>query len=195
MTAPSCLSGALCAASCRRSPRAASTSSMPATLRRRRWRRSSRGAPASAICSAAPTGRSPNTSAASSAPPRCARPSSSCPMGCSDGRRGGRNEGSSHGAVGVPLAAARVALLHRAADRDDAHLHEEQSDRQVLHGGELRLEDIMVVAPYNHQVACLRERLPTEVRVGTVRAFSRLPPSAKSWRPGRNCPISRLTLG
>src|SRR5204862_7621356 len=32
-------------------------------------------------------------------------------------------------------------------------------------------EEIMVVAPYNAQVRCLRERLPEGVRVGTVDKF------------------------
>ena len=35
----------------------------------------------------------------------------------------------------------------------------------------LRPEDIMVVAPYNAQVRCLREHLPDGVRVGTVNKF------------------------
>jgi uncharacterized protein len=35
----------------------------------------------------------------------------------------------------------------------------------------LAAEDIMVVAPYNAQVRCLREALPDEVRVGTVDKF------------------------
>ena len=46
---------------------------------RRPWPRSSTAAPASAISSAGPTGPSPNTSDASSARRRCARPGSSCP--------------------------------------------------------------------------------------------------------------------
>ncbi len=36
---------------------------------------------------------------------------------------------------------------------------------------ELRLEDILVVTPYNAQVKCLRERLPPGARVGTVDKF------------------------
>jgi uncharacterized protein len=32
-------------------------------------------------------------------------------------------------------------------------------------------EDVIVVAPYNAQVRCLREKLPAEVRVGTVDKF------------------------
>jgi superfamily I DNA and/or RNA helicase len=36
---------------------------------------------------------------------------------------------------------------------------------------ELRYEDVIVVAPYNAQVRCLREKLPTEVAVGTVDKF------------------------
>ena len=35
----------------------------------------------------------------------------------------------------------------------------------------LKLEDIMVVAPYNAQVRCLREHLPEGVRIGTVDKF------------------------
>ena len=35
----------------------------------------------------------------------------------------------------------------------------------------LRVDDIMVVAPYNAQVACLREALPAGVPVGTVDKF------------------------
>jgi uncharacterized protein len=35
----------------------------------------------------------------------------------------------------------------------------------------LRPEDIMVVAPYNAQVRCLREHLPDGVRIGTVDKF------------------------
>ncbi len=35
----------------------------------------------------------------------------------------------------------------------------------------LRYEDVMVVAPYNMQVRCLRARLPEAVRVGTVDKF------------------------
>ncbi len=35
----------------------------------------------------------------------------------------------------------------------------------------LRADDIMVVAPYNAQVRCLREHLPDGVRVGTVDKF------------------------
>jgi predicted RecB family nuclease len=35
----------------------------------------------------------------------------------------------------------------------------------------LRLEDILIVAPYNAQVRMLRERLPTDARVGTVDKF------------------------
>jgi predicted RecB family nuclease len=37
--------------------------------------------------------------------------------------------------------------------------------------GAITLEEIMVVAPYNAQVSCLRERLPDGVRVGTVDKF------------------------
>jgi predicted RecB family nuclease len=37
--------------------------------------------------------------------------------------------------------------------------------------GDLTPEEIMVVAPYNAQVSCLRERLPEGVRVGTVDKF------------------------
>jgi predicted RecB family nuclease len=37
--------------------------------------------------------------------------------------------------------------------------------------GPVRPDDIMVVAPYNAQVRCLRERLPSGVRVGTVDKF------------------------
>ncbi len=37
--------------------------------------------------------------------------------------------------------------------------------------GPLKPEEIMVVAPYNAQVRCLREALPAEVRVGTVDKF------------------------
>jgi superfamily I DNA and/or RNA helicase len=37
--------------------------------------------------------------------------------------------------------------------------------------GPLRAEDVMVVAPYNAQVRCLREHLPDGVRVGTVDRF------------------------
>ena len=37
--------------------------------------------------------------------------------------------------------------------------------------GPLRPEQIMVVAPYNAQVRCLRERLPAGVKVGTVDKF------------------------
>jgi uncharacterized protein len=36
---------------------------------------------------------------------------------------------------------------------------------------ELRYSDFVVVAPYNAQVRCLRERLPEEVAVGTVDKF------------------------
>ena len=36
---------------------------------------------------------------------------------------------------------------------------------------ELRHEDVIVVAPYNAQVRCLREKLPPEVAVGTVDKF------------------------
>jgi predicted RecB family nuclease len=36
---------------------------------------------------------------------------------------------------------------------------------------ELRYEDVIVVAPYNAHVRCLRERLPEAVRVGTVDKF------------------------
>ncbi len=35
----------------------------------------------------------------------------------------------------------------------------------------LRPDDIMVVAPYNAQVRCLREHLPEDVKVGTVDKF------------------------
>lgn len=37
--------------------------------------------------------------------------------------------------------------------------------------GPLKPDEIMVVAPYNAQVRCLRERLPDGVRVGTVDKF------------------------
>jgi uncharacterized protein len=37
--------------------------------------------------------------------------------------------------------------------------------------GAITPEQIMVVAPYNAQVRCLRERLPAEVKVGTVDKF------------------------
>jgi predicted RecB family nuclease len=37
--------------------------------------------------------------------------------------------------------------------------------------GAIGAEDVMVVAPYNAQVSCLRERLPDGVRVGTVDKF------------------------
>ena len=35
----------------------------------------------------------------------------------------------------------------------------------------LTLDDVLVVAPYNAQVRCLRERLPTGARIGTVDKF------------------------
>ena len=53
-------------------------------------------------------------------------------------------------------------------------------DRGLLRGqysrtdgtsGPLKPEEIMVVAPYNAQVRCLREALPAGVRVGTVDKF------------------------
>ena len=52
-----------------------------------------------------------------------------------------------------------------------------RADRGNADGGDadridpLRPEDIMVVAPYNAQVRCLREHLPDGVRVGTVDKF------------------------
>jgi uncharacterized protein len=35
----------------------------------------------------------------------------------------------------------------------------------------LAIDDVLIVAPYNAQVACLRERLPANARVGTVDKF------------------------
>jgi superfamily I DNA and/or RNA helicase len=37
--------------------------------------------------------------------------------------------------------------------------------------GAITPEEIMVVAPYNAQVSCLREHLPDGVKVGTVDKF------------------------
>jgi uncharacterized protein len=51
------------------------------------------------------------------------------------------------------------------------HLLEGEYTKQDGASGPLAAEQIMVVAPYNAQVRCLREHLPDGVRVGTVDKF------------------------
>jgi predicted RecB family nuclease len=67
---------------------------------------------------------------------------------------------------------------HRTAAPEEAQVVREEIERLVGTGYEdadgprvLRYEDVIVVAPYNSHVRCLREALPTKVRVGTVDKF------------------------
>jgi hypothetical protein len=84
---------------------------------------------------------------------------------------------------GVPAAGLRYAPVEHAGDRvrSDAEACQVRDiiDRLTRAGwrgsdGRVRplsLDDIVVVAPYNAQVACLIEALPTGARVGTVDRF------------------------
>jgi uncharacterized protein len=54
-----------------------------------------------------------------------------------------------------------VWLAHRRHDL----AQDERGERELRH------EDVIVVAPYNAQVRCLREKLPIEIAVGTVDKF------------------------
>ncbi len=66
----------------------------------------------------------------------------------------------------APEEAERIASRGRApARRRDVSPTAKGSTR------ELTLDDILVVAPYNTQVRCLREHLPEGARIGTVDKF------------------------
>jgi uncharacterized protein len=82
---------------------------------------------------------------------------------------------------GVGLRTLEVAHEHRSqASPEEAHMIA-GACRDLLTGATvtdadatthpLRPEDILVVAPYNMAVRCIRERVPTGVRVGTVDRF------------------------
>jgi uncharacterized protein len=67
---------------------------------------------------------------------------------------------------------------HRTAAREEAQTVAAEIERLVgtRYEGqngprELRYEDVIVVAPYNAHVRCLREALPSAVRIGTVDKF------------------------
>ena len=96
-------------------------------------------------------------------------------------------EGTERQAVaspGLSGAGLRMIAVEHAENRQSSP---EEADRiaeevaKLLDGGRytdmageeraLTLEDILVVAPYNAQVRCLRDRLPRGARVGTVDKF------------------------
>jgi predicted RecB family nuclease len=93
-------------------------------------------------------------------------------------------EGQRVESVGISGAGLRVAFVDHFDNRQRAP---EEADRiadevaALLAGGRftepdgtercLTLDDVLVVAPYNMQVRCLRDRLPPGTRVGTVDKF------------------------
>ncbi|MDZ4771979.1 MAG: TM0106 family RecB-like putative nuclease, partial [Planctomycetota bacterium] len=72
------------------------------------------------------------------------------------------HEGNSQGSVEEVEAVARII---------ETLLGRDVTDKKGQPAGRLALEDILVVAPYNLQVSWLRDRLPSDARVGTVDKF------------------------
>ncbi len=70
-------------------------------------------------------------------------------------------------------AGLRFIPVEHTGNRQQSREEAEVIAREVrrLHGEGLRYEDVLVVAPYNEQVRCLRAALPERVRVGTVDKF------------------------
>ncbi len=73
-------------------------------------------------------------------------------------------------ARGQPALVARGGGARCAAEIERL-LGGDVDGRAGARRGRSRVDDILVVAPYNAQVACLREALPAGVRVGTVDKF------------------------
>ncbi len=81
------------------------------------------------------------------------------------------------------LTGLRLALVEHEGDRTSSHAEADVVAGVVdtllrstlrTHEGNvrpLRLDDILVVAPYNAHVSCLKQHLPAEARVGTVDKF------------------------
>jgi superfamily I DNA and/or RNA helicase len=65
-----------------------------------------------------------------------------------------------------PEEVERVAQLMDGLLAGGVHWTNRENDR-----GPLKLDDILIIAPYNSQVAALGARLPTGARVGTVDKF------------------------
>ncbi|MDQ4131346.1 MAG: Upf1 family helicase [Actinomycetota bacterium] len=85
---------------------------------------------------------------------------------------------------GLSGAGVRMLSVEHVDNRQQAPEEGERIAAEVarlLHGGrftdaagesrDLAVDDILVVAPYNAQVRCLRQRLPEGARIGTVDKF------------------------
>ena len=102
-----------------------------------------------------------------------------------EGRLGSEPQCSTQAVLldGVPTTGLRTSFVEHRADRvrsDDEAERVRVVMEQLLaatwrddtgHERPMSLEDIVVVAPYNAQVACLVEALPSGARVGTVDRF------------------------
>src|SRR5438270_10311602 len=73
--------------------------------------------------------------------------------------------GRARGQLGRGLPKRRTRSRPNSSASSAAYTPAEASPRPLRH------EDVMIVAPYNLQVRCLRGRLPEAVRVGTVDKF------------------------